>query len=65
MANGGPKTMGSWEALWAVVGGLVLAAAVGLSGPAWLLLAVVVAYFAGGALYWKLRVARQRRRRQR
>jgi hypothetical protein len=59
------KTMGSWEALWAVIGGLVLAGAVGLAGPAWLALTVVVAYFAGGALYWKVRLRRQRTRRRR
>jgi hypothetical protein len=58
------KTMGFWEALWAVVAGLVLAGAVGLAGPAWLLLTVVVVYFAGGALYWKVRLRRQRARRQ-
>lgn len=58
------KTVGSWEALWAVAGGLVLAGAVGLAGPAWLLLTVVVVYFAGAALYWKVRLKRQRRRRR-
>jgi len=59
-----PKTMGFWEALWAVVGGLVLAGAVGLAGPAWWLLAIVVVYFAGASLYWKVRVTRQRARRR-
>jgi hypothetical protein len=48
-----------------VIGGLVLAGAVGLAGPAWLALTVVVAYFAGGALYWKVRLRRQRTRRRR
>jgi hypothetical protein len=61
--EGMPERMSSWEALWAVAGGLFVAGAVGLSGPAWLALAVVVIYFAGGALYWKWRLARQRRRR--
>lgn len=58
------KPMGSWEALWAVVAFLLLAGAVGLAGPAWLLLGVVVVFFAGAALFWKVRVLRQRARRR-
>ena len=59
-----PKTMGAWEALWAIVGGLLLAAMIGLGDEAWFLLIVVVVYFACGAFYWKMRLARQRRRRR-
>ena len=57
-------TMGFWEALWAVMGGLTLAVMFGLGTPAFVLLMVVVAYFGGGALYWKLRLAQQRRQRR-
>ena len=61
-----PKTtMGFWEALWAVLGGLLLASMVGLDAPAFLILAVVVGYFALGALYWKLRLNRLRRQQLR
>ncbi len=58
-------TIGFWEALWAVMGGLMLATMFGLGTPAFVLLAVVVAYFGGGALYWKLRLSQQRRQRRR
>jgi hypothetical protein len=58
-------TMGFWEALWAVVGGLMLAGMFGLGTHAFVVLAVAVAYFGGGALYWKIRLARQRRERRR
>ena len=57
------KTMGFWEALWAIVGGLLLAGMLGLDGPAWLVLTAVVIYFTAGALYWKVRLAQQRRQR--
>ena len=57
--------IGFWEALWAVMGGLTLAIMFGLGTPAFVLLAVLVAYFGGGALYWKVRLAQQRRQRRR
>ena len=65
MSNDRPKTMGFWETLWAVMGGLTLATIFGLGTPAFVLLIVAVAYFGGGALYWKLRLAQQRRERRR
>jgi hypothetical protein len=58
-------TMGFWEALWAVIGGLLLASMFGLGTHAFVILAVLVAYFGGGALYWKMRLTRQRRERRR
>jgi hypothetical protein len=58
-------TMGFWEALWAVIGGLLLASMLGLDTPAYVILVVLVAYFGGGALYWKVRLAQQRRERRR
>ena len=58
------KTMGAFEALWAVLGGLLLAGMLGLETEAWLLLTVVVVYFAAGAAFWKIRLANQRRQRR-
>ena len=55
------KTMGTLEALWAVLGGLLLASMLGLGAEAWMVLTVTVVYFAAGALYWKVRLAQQRR----
>ena len=57
-------TMGFWETLWAVMGFLTLAVMFGLGTPAFVLLVVLVAYFGGGALYWKVRLAQQRRHRR-
>ena len=57
--------MGFWETLWAVMGGLTLAAMFGLGAQAFMVLIVAVAYFGGGALYWKFRLAQQRRERRR
>ena len=57
--------IGFWESLWAVMGFLTLAVMFGLGTPAFVLLAVLVAYFGGGALYWKFRLAQQRRQRRR
>jgi type IV secretory pathway TrbD component len=58
------KTMGAFETLWAVLGGLFLAGMLGLETQAWIILIGVVLWFAVGAAYWKLRLAGQRRQRR-